>query len=190
MQPQYTTNHVCPACGRAFYARPSRHAVCCSKPCKYTFCTQPVSVRFQQYVQKTEECWLWIGSCNKQGYGQIGSGPPRNTMLRAHRVSYELHYGTIPNEMDVCHHCDNPPCVNPAHLFLGTARDNAQDARRKGRTAKGERQGHSKLSTADVYSIRYRSLQGERNINLAKEYGVTDATICEILHRKSWQHLE
>lgn len=92
--------------------------------------------RFWRRVQKTDSCWTWVGSLDGHGYGQIRASGPRDVtlmILRAHRYSYELHVGPIPEGLNVCHHCDNPRCVRPDHLFVGTARDNAIDMVRKGR---------------------------------------------------------
>ncbi len=76
------------------------------------------------------ECWGWAGYCNRDGYAKMRVG---TTMVSAHRVSYELHYGLIPADACVLHACDNPPCCNPAHLYLGTQADNAADRERRGR---------------------------------------------------------
>ena len=87
---------------------------------------------FWKRVKKTQICWIWTGRFDGVGYGiiQLGRGEKRKG---AHRASWELHYGKIPDGLMICHHCDNPSCVRPDHLFLGTQKDNLQDASRKGR---------------------------------------------------------
>lgn len=86
--------------------------------------------RFWEKVDKSGECWIWIGARNPSGYGKIKSG---DTTKDSHRASWEINYGEIPEGMCVCHVCDNPPCVNPGHLFLGTYGDNMRDMYSKGR---------------------------------------------------------
>src|SRR5690348_7112088 len=93
--------------------------------------------RFWSKVEKTDGCWIWRGTMNGVGYGVfwLPMGKPRNANSRvyAHRLSYEMHEGKIPDGMFICHRCDNPACVNPDHLFLGTQSDNMTDCSRKGR---------------------------------------------------------
>src|SRR5688572_5586831 len=87
--------------------------------------------RFWSKVDKTTTCWLWVGTRHYKGYGDFA--PSGQKKVKAHRYSWELHKGKIPNGMQVLHRCDNPPCVNPDHLFIGTNRDNVSDAIAKGR---------------------------------------------------------
>lgn len=96
--------------------------------------------RFFRHVEKTDSCWFWTGSKSRKGYGQIQSGRRGGRPLLAHRVSWELHFGNIPNQMFVLHQCDTANCVNPSHLFLGTAKDNALDMSQKKRANGQENQ--------------------------------------------------
>lgn len=96
---------------------------------KYT--RLPPEVRFWKYVAKSDGCWLWTASTNHWGYGQLSC--PGRSYLRAHRLSYEMHVGPIPDGLFVCHRCDVPACVRPDHLFLGTPKDNVDDMVAKGR---------------------------------------------------------
>jgi len=106
-----------------------------------------IEARFWPKVNKTQECWLWIGYRDARGYGRIMR---QGKVCGTHRVSWEIHNGQIPEGMGVLHSCDNPPCVNPQHLFIGTQKDNMRDCTRKGRAwyvmhpdrvASGERHG-------------------------------------------------
>jgi hypothetical protein len=95
---------------------------------------RPLPDRVWEKVLKTDGCWLWMGSYTNGGYGQVaGPASSGKTMLLVHRVVWELLHGPIPDGLVVCHHCDNPPCCNPRHLFLGTHQDNTLDMVRKGR---------------------------------------------------------
>lgn len=106
----------------------------CSKACANTAQSVPAKTRFWQHVSKSETCWLWTTGTDKDGYGKLKDG---DRHLRAHRYSWELHFGPIPEGQMVLHKCDNPPCVNPSHLFLGDAMVNNLDCKSKGRSRNG-----------------------------------------------------
>jgi len=110
-----------------------------------------VAERFWPKVEMSAGCWQWLGAKIPAGYGTLQV--KENTKL-AHRISWEIHCGEIPAELFVLHHCDNKICVNPDHLFLGTHRDNVDDAVRKGRHLHGEKHHKTKLTDDDVYTIR------------------------------------
>jgi len=136
--------------------------------------------RFEQRVSKTDGCWEWIGAKRGNGYGEIGVGKGISP-IGAHRLAYELYVGPIPDGLNVCHHCDNPPCVNPDHLFLGNQADNSQDAAAKGRYS------HGNLTQYRVDEIRQRhQADGITQRQLADEYGVHYSTISLIVNRKRW----
>ena len=136
-----------------------------------------------------DNCWLWRGAKDKNGYGMI----TRNgSTVKAHRVSYEVHWGESLETYHCLHRCDNPSCVNPNHLFSGTNLDNVQDKVKKGRCytgdQKGEKNGNSKLTDAIVKSIRteYNSNSGViTHTALAKKYGVSRPTISYIVNNKT-----
>lgn len=142
----------------------------------------PAVDRFWAKVQKTNGCWLWTGgkSC-AFGYGSLYVEPGHS--VQTHRFSYELHVGPIPDGLCVCHTCDNPPCVNPAHLFLGTHADNMADARQKHRFPRkpGELANPAKLTNAqaDEIRLRYEAWPGTKEIGA--EFGVSAHTIGNIL---------
>jgi hypothetical protein len=149
----------------------------------------PRLARFLGHVEKTDGCWLWRGE-SKRGYGSLRIGCVTH---RAHRLSYEIFKGPIPGGMVVCHTCDNPACVNPDHLFVGTQQDNIKDAWSKGRVRlprDGEKNPASKLTAAQVLDIRAR-LCGKRGelSALAREYGVSSSLIAQIRDRLTWRWL-
>jgi len=133
-------------------------------------------------------CWNVISHVPdvlRGGYIQI----KRNGQLtRVHRYSYELAYGPIPDGLCVCHHCDNSACINPEHLFLGTQKDNMQDAIRKGRMARGEAHGSSKLTEADVRAIQADTTSTPTK--LGRKYGVSPSNICAIKIGATWGWLK
>ncbi len=149
--------------------------------------------RFWKYVEKSEnpdDCWIWLGGRDADGYGLFAIGHHRS--IRAHRFSYRLHYGELPRGPFVLHTCDNPPCVNPAHLFLGSHQDNMDDAKRKGRYPvihRGEQSNFAKLTLNQVQEIR--SLAGMmKQVEIARRFNVCPATICLILNGQNWRNLQ
>ncbi len=137
-------------------------------------------------------CVVFTGSINRTGYGRIGRGRHQVSMS-AHRASYELFIGPIPAGLWVLHRCDNPPCVNPVHLFLGTGKDNTQDCIAKGRFIvgdhRGERHGMVKLKDADIPVIRARRAAGEKLAVIAADFCVDQSLVSLIALRKIWRHI-
>lgn len=137
----------------------------------------------------TNDCKLWGKSTDRSGYGQLVTNGKR---YLAHRLAYckahNLEYSDIKGNL-VRHKCDNPSCVNPEHLELGTHQDNMDDRNTRGRTASGEDHGRAKLSTTDIENIRLQYVKGSRTYglsSLAKKYGVAFQTISKIVNHKLW----
>lgn len=101
---------------------------------------KPISERFWEKVDKSGDCWLWTAALSPEGYGTLSVGGRGEGMVSAHRVSWQLAFGPIPVDKEVCHHCDVRPCVRPDHLFLGTRKDNMIDCSNKGRTSWQQRE--------------------------------------------------
>ena len=140
--------------------------------------------RFYSKVNKTSHCWLWIAHRDKDGYGIFSI---KHQNQRAHRIAYKILYGSIPKGMLVLHRCDNSRCVNPSHLSLGTAKDNHDDMKVKGRGLSGEKHPNRKLSHKKVVEIRKLWNNGayvQREI--ADMFGITQANVSSIIRNKSW----
>jgi HNH endonuclease len=167
-------------------------------------------------VDKSGDCWEWQGTPDKDGYGVFTY---RGRPYRAHRAAWIVTFGEIPRGLQVCHSCDNPACVRPEHLMLGTHRSNVVDRVRKGRSAtgdrsgsrihrdrvregirkwcaehperhaRGERAGMAKLTQADVISIREMYRSGARQVDIAARFQITQAHVSEIVLRKVWKHV-
>lgn len=151
--------------------------------------TIPLQNRFWAKVNKTDGCWLWTAGCFRRGYGAIGAGGRHSPLLRAHRLSWELHNGPIPEGLCVLHECDNPRCVRPEHLFLGTHQDNVADCVAKGRHSRGERVHQSKLTTANIIMIKSAIKSGTSQKAIADTFGVHPATISDIATGRTWTHI-
>lgn len=153
--------------------------------------------RFWEKVDKNgplileTRCWIWRPSAESNHHGRFHIGKLGKAMIGSHRWSYEFNLGPIPNDMLVCHRCDNPPCVNPGHLFLGTSSDNMKDCVQKGRSVnnRGESCGTAKLTNKQVLDIRSRSVCWGSEKRLAKEFGVNPNTICHIRKGRTWKHV-
>lgn len=153
--------------------------------------------RFWSHVDKRgpDECWEWLRSTNKRGYGKVTIG---GKDYRAHRLAYEYAIGPIPTGLHVCHSCDNPPCCNPAHLWLGTDRDNVLDMWRKGRQSNnvhhmkpvhGEESPTAILRNEDVITIRRLASDGVPKSVIARMIGASRTQVGRIVRRESWKHI-
>jgi len=143
--------------------------------------------RFWANVKRTGVCWVWTGNTTTYGYGQLRDNKKH---ILAHRYSYELHKGPIPDGLCVCHTCDQPACVNPDHLFLGTKAENSADMTRKNRQGRGITHSHAKLTEDQVVEIRRRYAMGNvSQPKLASEYNVSRGAITAIILRINWSHV-
>ena len=155
--------------------------------------------RFNKYIQKgkQDECILWTGGRFYNGYGQFRLGKKK---IKAHRFSFVIHKGPIPEGMLVCHRCDNPICVNPDHLWLGTSKQNSEDRDKKGRMGdcgacckkttgmfKGVKNPAAKITQADADSIRKKYTTGKYTYRkLAKIFYLSSASIANVIKERTW----
>lgn len=190
---------ICAQCGNNFTVAPNKTKSgrrYCSAPCSHAHSrgrskiTDPES-HFWSRVEKTDSCWLWLGSKAHTGHGTVRW---QGRSIGAYRVAWMLTNGPIPDGLSVCHNCpggDNPACVRPDHLFLGTQSDNTVDAWRKNRISRGENRRNSKLTESDVRAIRVKSRVNEMSQRqLAREFGVSSNVIRAILLGRTWKHVE
>lgn len=144
-------------------------------------------VHFWNQVEKTDGCWLWKASTTSRGYGQVVRDGKH---YFAHRLAFQFATRmTILPGMCVCHKCDNPPCVNPSHLFLGTHRDNIQDASKKGRLAHGEGSWKAVL-TDEVVAEARRAIECEPLTVIAKRLGVSVSALNMAVKGRTWKHVK
>lgn len=142
--------------------------------------------RFWAKVDRTGECWVWTGARNQNGYGTFRFA---RSMRLAHRVAFLLTRGVIPDGLWVLHHCDNPPCVNPAHLYLGTVQDNVRDMVARGRQATGLRNANARLTPDLVLEARRRHAGGETLRAIAAAVGVEHTTVGRAIRGDQWREV-
>jgi len=195
MSPKPEASCICRQCGKEFTIESHRLAYgegkYCSRKCGWAAQYIPLHERFWSKVQKTDQCWLWTGAKTNGGYGKIRIN---GTNRPAPRVAWEFENGSLPIGYEICHHCDNPSCVRPDHLFAGTRKDNVQDMIQKGRRSSsahgsGERHGMAKLTNDQVVEIRQRKANGESAKELSEKFSINRSTVHDIVTGKSWKHI-
>ncbi len=158
----------------------------------------PITERFGRYVYLSLNtgCWEWRGAKNEHGYGVIGKGGGKKSgNIKAHRLSYQIfRHANLAREQFICHRCDNPPCVNPDHLFVGTQRDNIADMIAKGRNSNppiryGESNHNAKLTKKSIPKIRRLFKRGTSSRKIARLHSVDKNTILAIINHKTWRHV-
>ena len=150
----------------------------------------PLKQRFWARVDRLgpDKCWEWMGFIGNHGYGAISRGGRGGARVLAHRVSWEIVHGQIPDDLCILHKCDNRSCVNPDHLFLGTKKDNMMDCVDKKRHAFGERVAHARLTLEDVWWIRFtRQICGAALKDIGLVFGVSDSNVSMIISGRRWR---
>lgn len=181
---------TCERCSKAFrtYREQARF---CSKTCSRRSRCVSLDERFWAKVDRRgpDECWEWQARRNMHGYGTFQLQAKQSKL--AHRVCWQITNGEIPDGISVCHRCDNPACVNPAHLFLGTHLDNMRDMFAKGRrtAAHGNRHHWSKLCSCAVMAIRALASEGVSQRDLARRFGVSRNCARSIIHGETWKEV-
>jgi hypothetical protein len=166
----------------------------CSQRCNGLYRQRSWRERFWDYVSKDPEtgCWVWTAKKSESGYGILSShGEDKAETAIASRLSWILATGSSPGRFFVCHRCDEPSCVNPDHLFLGTHQDNMDDmiSKNRGRWARGEDGGQSKLKEGDVRFIRQERARGVTYADLARRFLVHEQTVKNACVGKTWRHV-
>ena len=144
--------------------------------------------RFWEKVDKNGDCWEWTAQVDRDGYGQFWFN---RESVRAHRHAHSLARGPIPDGMLICHHCDNPGCVRPSHLFMGTQGDNTRDSISKERWTdnRGELHPNSRLTEKDVLEIRRLATLGVKQSLLRRMWAISQPHTSDIVARRKWRHI-
>lgn len=157
----------------------------CSRECSFKH-GKPFEKKFWAKVQKTETCWLWTGTVNNKGYGETRY---EGRFALSHRVSFIIHKGPIPEGMVVRHRCDNPPCLNPKHLELGTIAENTKDKIMKQRQAQGTTQGHAKFTEQTLREAKRLRSDGWTYLELERHFNISRQTISKAVRGETWRHV-
>lgn len=192
-----TGKSICERCKKEFkWSRGNKQISpkFCSLRCYYPERTKEVLYRileksFEGHVIKKRGCWDWCGSFDRDGYGQI-SCCRELRICKAHRASWIIHRGEIPEGLNVLHKCDNRKCTNPDHLFLGTAFENSRDIVYKDRQLKGSKNAAAKLKEEEAIDIKRALKEGVSGAYLSRKYGVSKTIISRIKLGKTWKHIE
>ncbi len=154
-----------------------------------------ICARFLEKFEVSDGCWLWNAAKDQNGYGNFSVYGRSRGPVKAQRFSFAYHHQKDPDGFDVCHSCDNPPCINPAHLFLGTHHENMLDSKEKGRMKiaskgkKGSLNNQAKLTEVEVMKIIALIGSGVSNSGIARTFNVDRSTIYLIKTKKKWRHL-
>jgi hypothetical protein len=182
-------DYTCSWCGSTYSRRNDRPGQFCSRVCKESAEKQANIDSFWLRCSDADEngCREWLGTRNKSGYGKVMIN---RRDMRTHRVAWELTYGPIPDDMFVCHQCDNPPCCEPTHLFLGTPADNIHDRDQKGRQRRGANVNTAKLTPDDVRKMRrFYETGAFSKAELGRLFGVSKHAAMAVINRRSWKHV-
>lgn len=174
-----------PRCQKCGKPRKRTYAKFCSNECRRVDLREGYEAR----VIRADGCWAWSGSVTDDGYGQIEVSWRKPTRVLAHRLSWELHLGQIPAGLFVLHKCDNPPCTNPDHLFLGTHEDNMADREAKGRSPRGEDTHNAVLTDEIVREIMALRSTGLTGLSIRTRLGLGRGPVDSVIRGRSWVHV-